>query len=135
MIFHPGHNPRDAVLVFRQQRYHSSTARLYGSDIHRAGVTLGIGSSRCAQGAPDGPSSLLLYKDKESASSSRCALLQRAVPALQARMQCWLVRGLPGGGKGGCTTTLMKIWGRNGTVPRENCASSGCKGQVPGERC
>jgi len=90
VIFHPGHNPRDAVLVFRQQRYHSSTARLYGSDIHRAGVTLGIGSSRCAQGAPDGPSSLLLYKDKESASSSRCAALQRAVPALQARMDAVL---------------------------------------------
>jgi len=44
--------------------------RMYSSDIYQAGVTPGIRSFRCCQGAPDWPNSLLLYKDKESAKLS-----------------------------------------------------------------
>jgi len=77
---------------------------MYSSDIYQAGVTPSIGSFRFCQGAPDQPNSLLLDKDKESAKSSRFTAQQLAILAVQARIQCWLVLGLPGV-RGGCTTT------------------------------
>jgi len=49
---------------------------------------MGSRSSRCGQGVPDQPSSLLLYKDKENAKLSQFPAL-----AVQARTQC----RLPGG--------------------------------------
>jgi len=63
VIFLPGHDPHAAD---------SNSAipvlpRMYSSDIYQAGVSPGITSFRCDQGAPDRPSSLLLYNDKESA--------------------------------------------------------------------
>jgi len=69
---------------------------MYSSDIHQAGVTPGIRSFRCGQGAPDQPNSLLLKEDKESAKSSWFNAHQITIPAVQARIQCWLVLGLPG---------------------------------------
>jgi len=71
VIFPPGHNPHDAVLVFRQKLRNPVLPRTYSSDIYQAGATPGIRSSRCGQGVPDRPSSLLLYRDKESTKWSR----------------------------------------------------------------
>jgi len=70
----------------------------------QAGATAGISRFRCGQGAPDRPSSQLLYKDKESAKPSRFTAPQLTVLAVQARIQHWLVLGLPGVRRG-CTTT------------------------------
>jgi len=61
---------------------------MYSSDIHQAGVIPGIRSSRCGQGAPHQPNSLLLYKDKLSAKSSRFNAQQLAILEVQARIQC-----------------------------------------------
>ena len=64
---------------------------MYSSDIYQVGETPGIRSSRCGQGVPHLPNSLLLYKDKESAKSSRfTAVLERQVkrPATPASHSC-----------------------------------------------
>jgi len=82
--------------------------RLYSSDVYQAGVTPGIRSSRCGQGAPDRPNSLLLDKDKESAKSSWFDAHQLTIPAVQARIQCWLVLGLLGREGGAATATVHK---------------------------
>jgi len=70
--------------------------RMYSSDIHQAGVTPGIRSFRCGQGAPDQPNSLLLKEDKESAKSSWFNAHQLDILAVQAKILCWLVLGLLG---------------------------------------
>jgi len=59
---------------------------MYSSDIYQAGVTPGSRSFGCSQGAPDRPSSLLLYRDKENAKSSPFNTHQPAIPAVQARI-------------------------------------------------
>ena len=70
---------------------------MYSSGICQAGATPCVGSSRRGQGLPDQPNSLLLHKDKGSARLSRFSAHRLAVPAVQARIQCWLVLGLVGG--------------------------------------
>jgi len=45
-----------------------------------------------------------LDKDKESAKLPQFTAHQLAIPAVHARIQRWLVLGLPGA-RGGCTTT------------------------------
>ena len=79
--------------------------RTYSSDIYQTGATPGISSFRCGQGAPNQLNSPLLYKDKESAKSSQFTAHQLAILAVQARIQCWLVLGLPGV-REGCTSTV-----------------------------
>jgi len=71
---------------------------MYSSDIYQAGATPGIRSFRCSQGAPDQPNSLLLYKDEEGAKLPRFSAHQLTILTVQARIQCWLILGLPGGG-------------------------------------
>jgi len=64
---------------------------MYSSDIYQADVTPGIRSSRCSQGTPDQPNSLLLYKDKESTKLSQfTALIQRQEkwPVMPANYSC-----------------------------------------------
>jgi len=56
--------------------------RMHSSDIYQAGATPGIRSFRCGQGAPDRPNSQLLYKDKESAKSSRFNARQLTILAV-----------------------------------------------------
>jgi len=51
------------------------------------GATSGSRSFRCCHGAPDRPNSLLLYKDKDSAKSSRFNAYQLTFPAVQTRIQ------------------------------------------------
>ena len=102
VIFHPGHNPHDADsnCIF------PVLLRMYSSDIYQAGETPGIRSFRCCQGEPDHLNSLLLYKDKESAKLSRFTAHQVAIFAVWARIQCWLVLGLPGVSGGYTSTTV-----------------------------
>jgi len=69
---------------------------MYRSDIYQASAIPGIRNSRCGQGVPDWPNSLLLYKDKESAKSSWFNAHQLDILAVQAKILCWLVLGLLG---------------------------------------
>jgi len=56
---------------------------------------------RYSQGVPDCPSSLLSFKGKKNGQQCQLPALE-----VEARVQCWLVLGLPGGGGcGGCCTT------------------------------
>jgi len=63
---------------------------MYSSDRYNPGSK----NSRCNQGVPDRPNSLLLYKDKKSANSFQLTAL-----AVQARTQCRSPGGLTRGGK------------------------------------
>jgi len=90
---------------------------MYSSDIYQAGVTPGIKIFRRGQGVPDWPNSLLLYKDKESANSSRFNAHQLTIPAVQARIQCGLVLGSPGV-TGGCTTMFHPVTKVNPSLHR-----------------
>ena len=80
--------------------------RMCRSDIHQADATPGIRRFRYGQVVPDRPNSLLFYKEKESAMLSQFNAYQLPIPAVQVRLQCWLILGLPGV-RGGCTTTLL----------------------------
>ena len=65
---------------------------MYSSDIYQAGVTPGIKIFRRGQGVPDWPNSLLLYKDKESAKSSRFSPHQLALAACKQEYDVgWLL--------------------------------------------
>jgi len=101
VVFHRGHNPHDADSNYTIP----VLPRTYSSDIYQPGVTPGIRSFRCGQGASGQPNSLLLYKDEESPKLSRFNACQIAILSVQARIQCLLVLGLSGV-RGGCTTTF-----------------------------
>jgi len=107
VIFHTGHSPHDAILIFRQQLYNSSSTQTV-QFWHLPG-----GCNPRHQGTVRecliSPTHCSCTNHKESAMLSWFNAHWLTIPAVQARVQCWLVLGLPGVRRGLHLHTICSI--------------------------